>query len=293
MSKSRKGIILSGGTGSRLFPLTKAISKQLVPVYDKPMIFYPLSTLMLSGIKEILIITTPQDQQSFKDLLGDGKQLGIEIHYENQINPDGIASAFLIGKDYLEDSPSALILGDNLFYGQSFGRQLRGCNSNQEGASIIAYPIINPERYAVIEFSNLGKVVNIEEKPINPKSRYAVTGLYYYDNTVYERVKELKPSPRGELEITDLNNLYLKDNQLKVEKMGRGMVWLDTGTFDSLHDASSYIRTIEHRQGLKVGCPEEVAWRMGWINDEQIEKLGKSLLNSGYGSYLINLLQEN
>ena len=293
MKAKRKGIILSGGTGSRLYPITKAISKQLVPIYDKPMIFYPLSTLMLNGIKEFLIITTEADKGVFKNLLGDGSQLGISIQYSIQHSPDGIAQAFFIAKDFLGDSPSALILGDNLFHGDGLIEKLNSCNAKKIGASIIACPVKDPERYAVVDFDRTQKVVNLEEKPLEPKSNLAVTGLYFYDNTVCDRVKELKPSGRGELEITDLNNLYLKDNQLWIEKMGRGMVWLDTGTFDSLHEAGSYIRTIEHRQDLKVGCPEEVAWRMGYINNEQLEKLAKPLFKSGYGTYLLNLLKEN
>ena len=289
----RKGIILSGGKGSRLYPITKGISKQIVPIFDKPMIYYPLSTLMLSGIEQILIITKEEDKDVFKNLLGDGSQLGISIEYAIQHSPDGIAQAFTIAKNFLGDSPAALILGDNLFHGDCLIDKLKNCNSKKNGASIIACPVKDPERYGVVYFDSTQKVVNIEEKPLKPKSNLAVTGLYFYDNTVCDRVKELKPSGRGELEITDLNNLYLKDNQLWIEKMGRGMVWLDTGTFDSLHEASSYIRTIEHRQDLKVGCPEEVAWRMGYINNEQLEKLAKPLYKSGYGTYLLNLLKEH
>ena len=289
----RKGIILSGGTGSRLFPITKGVSKQLLPLYDKPMIFYPLSTLMLAGIKEFLIITTENDQFAFKELLSDGSQLGISIEYAVQHSPDGIAMAFPIAKNFLGDSPAALILGDNLFHGDGLIDKLNHCDSKKYGASIIACPVKDPGRYAVVDFDSTHKAINLEEKPLKPKSNLAVTGLYYYDNTVCDRVKELKPSNRGELEITDLNNLYLKDDQLWIEEMGRGMVWLDTGTFDSLHEASSYIRTIEHRQDLKVGCPEEVAWRMGYINNEQLEKLAKTTLKSGYGSYLLNLLKEH
>ena len=285
--------MLSGGTGSRLYPITQGISKQLLPLYDKPMIFYPLSTLMLAGIKEFLIITTENDQCAFKSLLGEGSQLGISIEYAIQHSPDGIAQAFSIAKNFLGDSPSALVLGDNLFHGDGLIEKLNSCNSKKIGASIIACPVKDPERYAVVDFDRSQKVVNLEEKPLEPKSNLAVTGLYYYDNTVCERVKELKPSGRGELEITDLNNLYLKDNQLWIERMGRGMVWLDTGTFESLHEAGSYIRTIEHRQDLKVGCPEEVAWRMGYINNEQLEKLAKPLYKSGYGTYLLNLLKEH
>ena len=294
MKRERKGIILAGGTGSRLYPITKAVSKQLMPVYDKPMVFYPLTTLMLTGIREILIITTPQDHKAFNNLLGDGSALGLNINYASQPSPDGIAQAFILGKKFLNNSPSALILGDNLFHGQDLGEKLQKCQNKsiQNGASIIAYPTNNPERYAVVEFDESKKVINIEEKPLNPKSRYAITGLYFYDDTVIDRVKELRPSPRGELEITDLNNLYLKDKRLWVEQMGRGMVWLDTGTFDALHEACGYIRTLENRQGIKVGCPEEVAWRMGFIDDKQLEKIASSLLKSAYGAYLMQLLNE-
>lgn len=294
MKKERKGIILAGGTGSRLYPITKAVSKQLMPVYDKPMIFYPLTTLMLTGIREILIITTPKDYEAFNNLLGDGSSLGLNINYTSQPRPDGIAQAFLLGKKFLNNSPSALILGDNLFHGHDLGKKLQQYQNktNQNGASIIAYPTNNPERYAVVEFDKSKKVINIEEKPLNPKSRFAITGLYFYDNTVVDRVKELRPSSRGELEITDLNNLYLNDDQLWVEKMGRGMVWLDTGTFDSLHEACGYIRTLEHRQGIKIGCPEEVAWRMGFIDDNQLEKIASSLLKSKYGEYLMQILED-
>ena len=292
MGLDRKGIILAGGNGSRLYPITKAISKQLVPIYDKPMIFYPLSTLMLSGIKEILIITNPQDKGIFESLLKDGSQLGISIEYASQHSPDGIAQAFPIAKNFLKNSPAALILGDNLFHGDGLIDKLNQCYSRKTGASIIACPVKDPERYAVVEFDNLNRVKNLEEKPKTPKSRFAITGLYFYDNTVCDRAKDLRPSPRGELEINDLNNSYLKDTQLWIEKIGRGVAWLDTGTFDSLHEAGSYIRTIEHRQDLKVGCPEEVAWRMDYINDDQLEKLAAPILKSGYGSYLLRLLRE-
>jgi len=289
----RKGIILSGGTGTRLYPITRAICKQLVPLFDKPMIYYPLSTLMLSGIKQILIITTEVDRDVFQNLLGDGSQFGISIEYAIQHSPEGIAQAFLIAKNFLGDSPAALILGDNLFHGDGLIDKLRRCNMKKNGASIIACSVKAPERYAVVDFDSTHKVVNLEEKPIKPKSQFAVTGLYFYDNTVCDRAKGLKPSKRGELEITDLNNLYLKDNQLYIEGMGRGMVWLDTGTFDSLHEASTYIRTIEHRQDLKVGCPEEVAWRLGYISNEQLEKLATSTIKSGYGLYLLKILEEH
>ena len=292
MNIERKGIILAGGTGTRLHPITKAISKQLMPVYDKPMIYYPLSTLMLAGIREFLIITTPKDQSAFKQLLGNGKDWGISIQYALQVHPNGIAEAFLISQKFLKDSPSCLILGDNIFHGQDLVKKLVKCKSNRPGASIFAYPVSDPERYGVVEFDSSLKVISLQEKPIKPKSRFAVTGLYFYDETAVERVKELKPSSRGELEITDLNYMYLQNNQLQVELMGRGMVWLDTGTVDSLNDAFNYIRTIEHRQGLKVGSPEEIAWRMGWINDSKLEELAMGLIKSGYGKYLLKLMNE-
>jgi glucose-1-phosphate thymidylyltransferase len=288
----RRGIILAGGSGTRLAPLTSAVSKQLMPVYDKPMIFYPLSTLMLAGIREILIITTPTDQEAFARLLGDGSAWGIEISYAIQPSPDGLAQAFLIGADFLQERPAALVLGDNLFHGHDLIPQLQASDASGKGGTVFAYPVRDPERYGVVEFDPEGMVLSLEEKPDNPRSRYAVTGLYFYDNTVVERARQVRPSPRGELEITDLNLLYLQDGLLRVELMGRGMAWLDTGTPDSLHEAASYIRTLEHRQGLKVGCPEEVAWRMGWIDSEQLERLAQPLRKSGYGNYLIQLLAE-
>lgn len=288
----RKGIILAGGSGTRLAPLTTAISKQLMPVYDKPMIYYPLSTLMLGGIAEILIITTPNDLESFQRLLGNGQQWGITIEYAVQPSPDGLAQAFLIGETFLGDANAALVLGDNLFHGHDLVPQLLSAGVSGPGATVFAYPVSDPERYGVVEFEADGKVRSIEEKPVKPKSRYALTGLYFYDNTVVQRAKGLQPSPRGELEITDLNQLYLDDGELRVELMGRGMAWLDTGTPDSLHEAASYIRTLEHRQGLKVGSPEEVAWRQGWINDEQLEKLAQPLKKSGYGTYLMTMLND-
>tara|TARA_S200000501_G_scaffold351686_1_gene369778 strand:- start:116 stop:997 length:882 start_codon:yes stop_codon:yes gene_type:complete len=287
----RKGIILAGGTGSRLYPITNAVCKQLLPVYDKPMIYYPLSTLMLAGVREILIITTKHDLDKFKYILSDGSSFGIKISYEVQEKPEGLAQAFLIGETFLDGHPSIMILGDNLFYGQGFVNQLKKA-SHRENSTIFAYPVSDPERYGIVDFSKDGKVKSIEEKPKKPKSKYAVTGLYFYDKTVVNKAKQVKPSQRGELEISDLNKLYLEEGSLSVELFNRGMAWLDTGTTESLLDASFYIKTIETRQGLKICCPEEVAWRKGWINDENLIELAKPLKKSGYGDYLISLLED-
>ena len=287
----RKGIILAGGTGSRLFPITKGISKQLIPVYDKPMIFYPLSTLMLAGIKDILVITTKEDLKIFTSFLGDGEKYGVRISYEIQPKPEGIAQAFIIGEKFIGNSPVALILGDNIFYGEGISSLLRSANKKTT-SSIFAYQVSDPERYGVVEFSKDGKVIGIQEKPKDPKSKFAITGIYFYDNSVVTKAKSISSSLRGELEISDINEIYLKEGNLSVEVFERGIAWLDTGTVDSLHEASSFIRTIEHRQGLKISCPEEIAWRNGWISNDKLKKLALGYLKSGYGSYLLSLLED-
>ncbi len=288
----RKGIILAGGSGTRLYPVTQAVSKQLLPVYDKPMIYYPLSTLMLAGIRDILVISTPLDTPRFQQLLGDGAQWGISIQYAVQPNPEGLAQAFIIGKDFIGQDPSALVLGDNIFYGHDFSGMLDRAQQHTNGATIFAYAVTDPERYGVAEFDASGRVISLEEKPRNPRSRYAVTGLYFYDNQVCDLAKNLKPSTRGELEITDLNRCYLDQRQLHVELMGRGFAWLDTGTHESLLEAAQYIQTVEKRQGLKIACPEEIAYRMGMISAADVEALAARMKNNGYGQYLYQILNE-